>query len=96
MERLRGMLSVFQLLAEERGQNIEVSSDEIKELAQTIARRIAMVGEKYEEIETDVDRETLILRIYSKTLRTEMVEGKWKDFFSKIGSLALMSTPHKK
>ena len=95
-ERLRGMLSVFQLLAEERGQNIEVSSDEIKELAQTIARRIAMVGEKYEEIETDVDRETLILRIYSKTLRTEMVEGKWKDFFSKIGSLALISTPHKK
>jgi len=93
MERLRGMLSVFQLLAEERDQNIEVSSDEINELARTIARRIAMVGKKYEETETDVDRETLIIRIYSETLRTEMVEGNWKDFFSKIGSLASIIYP---
>jgi len=87
MERLRGMLSVFQLIAEERGQNIEVSSEEIKELAQSIARRIAKVGEKYEKTEVDVDREILLIKIYSETLRTEMTERKWKDFFSRIGSL---------
>jgi len=84
MERLRGMLSVFQLVAEEQGQNIQVSSEEIKELAQAIARRIALVGEKYENMEVDMDRETLLIRIYSETLKAEMTEGKWKDFFSKI------------
>ncbi len=87
MERLRGMLSVFQLIAEEQGRNIEVRSEEVKELAQTIAKRIAIVGERYENTKVDVDRETLLIRIYSETLRTEMTGNKWKDFFSRIGSL---------
>ena len=91
MERLRGMLSVFQLMAGEKGRNIEVSSDEIKELAQAIARRIAIVGEKYEQTKADMDRETLLIRIYSETLKAEMAEPKWQDFFSKIQS----STPIK-
>jgi len=90
MERLRGMLSVFQLIAEGQGRNIEVSSEEIKELAQAIASRIAIVGEKYEKTKVDVDRETLLIKIYSETLRTEMTESKWKDFFSRVGSLVHM------
>jgi len=87
MERLRGMLSVFQLIAEGQGRNIEVTSDEIKELAQAIASRIAMVGEKYENVEVKEDRETLLIRIYSETLKIEITQSKWKDFFSRIGSL---------
>ncbi len=87
MERLRGMLSVFQLMAEGQGRSIEVSSEEIKELAQAIASRITMVGQKYEKTKVDVDRETLLIRIYSETLKAEMTESKWKDFFSRIGSL---------
>jgi len=76
MERLRGMLSVFQLMAQEQGQNIEVRSGEINELAQAIASRIAIIGEKYEKMETDMDREALLIRIYSETLKTEMTERK--------------------
>ena len=87
MERLRGMLSVFQLIAQERGKNIEVNSDEVRELAQAIASRIALVGEKYEKREVDADRETLLISIYSETLKTEMIESKWKEFFSRIGNL---------
>ena len=87
MERLRGMLSVFQLMAEEQGRNIEVNSEEIKELAQSIASRIAVVGEKYEKMRIDVDRETLLIKIYSETLKTEMAESKWKSFFSRIEGL---------
>jgi len=93
MERLRGMLSVFQLIAEEQGRNIEVGSGEINELAQSIARRIAIVGEKYEKMKIDFDRETLLIRIYSETLKTEMTENKWKDFFSRIGSLSHKDLP---
>jgi len=87
MERLRGMLSVFQLTAENQGRNIEVTSNEIKELAQAIAERIAIVGEKYEKKEMVIDRETLLIKIYSETLKTEMAENRWKDFFSRMGSL---------
>ena len=88
MERLRGMLSVFQLTAENQGRNMEVTSNEITELAQAIASRIATVGEKYEKTKVDVDRENLLIKIYSETLKTEMTETKWKDFFSRIRSLA--------
>jgi DNA-binding transcriptional ArsR family regulator len=87
MERLRGMLSVFQLMAEKQGQNIEVNSEEIKELAQSMASRVAVVGEKYEKMRVDVDRETLLIRIYSETLKTEMTESRWKSFFSRMGDL---------
>jgi len=93
MERLRGMLSVFQVMAGEKGRNIEVSSEEIKELAQAIARRIAIVGEKYEQTKADIDREILLIRIYGETLKTEMAEPKWHDFFSKIQSLTPIK-PH--
>ncbi len=87
MERLRGMLSVFQLILEEQGRSLEVSSEEIKELAQSIASHIAVVGEKYEKMKVNVDRETLLIKIYSQTLKTEMTASRWKDFFSKIESL---------
>lgn len=86
MERLRGMLSVFQMMAENQGRNIEVSSEEVRELAQSIASRIAKVGQKYERLETNIDRETLLIRIYSEILKTEMAEDKWKSFFSKVKS----------
>jgi len=92
MERLRGMLSVFQLIAEKQGRNIDVSSEEIKELAQSIAGRISIVGEKYERTEVDMDRETLLVRIYSETLKIVMAESKWKNFFSRIESLAPIKT----
>lgn len=85
MERLRGMLSVFQLLGEKQGQNVEVNSDEIKEMAREIEKSIAVVARKYEQVETDIDREMLIIRIYSETLKSLMTKEKWKDFFSKIG-----------
>jgi predicted transcriptional regulator len=87
MERLRGMISVFQLIAEEQGQSIEVTSKEIKELAQEIAERIPTVAEKYENVETDMDRETLLIKIYSETLKIQMNEEEWKNFFSKIKNM---------
>jgi len=94
MERLRGMISVFQLIAEEQGRSIEVNSEEIKELAQSIASRIAVVGEKYEKMSIDADRETLLIKIYSETLKIEMAESRWKSFFSRIGDLVhINATP---
>ena len=41
---------ILRLIAEEQGRSIEVRSSEIIELAQSIARRIVVIGEKYETI----------------------------------------------
>ena len=84
IERLRGMLSVFQLIGKKRGEPIKVTSDELKELAQEIARQMAKVGERYEKTGATMNRETLLITIYSETLNEVMTEGKWKGFFTNI------------
>lgn len=84
LERLRGMLSVFQLIGKTRGEPIKVTSDELKELAQEIARQMAKVGKRYETTEATINRETLLITIYSEALKEIMTEDKWKDFFANI------------
>jgi DNA-binding transcriptional ArsR family regulator len=84
VERLRGMLSAFQLLAEKRGKTIEISSDQLMDLAQEIARRIPTVGEKHEKMNGRLDREMLIIKIYTETLKDIMAKEKWKDFFKRF------------
>ena len=81
IERLRGMLSVFQLIGKKRGEPIKVTSDELKELAHEIARQMAKVGKRYEETGAAMNRETLLITIYSEALKEVMTESKWKDFF---------------
>ncbi len=84
IERLRGMLSVFQLIKKKRGELIKVTSDELKELAQEIARQMAKVGKRYEKTGPTINRETLLITIYSEALKEVMVESKWKDFFDRF------------
>lgn len=84
LERLRGMLSVFQLIGKTRGEPIKVTSDELKELAQEIARQMSKVGQRYETTEATINRETLLITIYSEALKEIMTEDKWKDFFANI------------
>ncbi len=84
LERLRGMLSVFQLIGKKRGEPIKVTSEELKELAQEIARQMSKVGQRYETTEATINRETLLITIYSEALKEIMTEDKWKDFFANI------------
>ncbi|MEM2875597.1 MAG: hypothetical protein QXL67_01400, partial [Candidatus Bathyarchaeia archaeon] len=55
--------------------------DQLKELAQEIARCMTGVGEKYEQTETEVGRENLLIKIYSETLKSMMAESRWQKFF---------------
>jgi len=84
IERLRGMLSVFQLIGNKRRESIEISSDELKELAHEIARQMAKVGKRYEKIGATMNGETLLITIYSEALKEVMTESKWKDFFDLV------------
>jgi len=87
IERLRGMLSAFQIMGGAQGQAIEITPDQLKELAQEIARRMTSIGEKYEQIETEIGRENLLIKIYSETLRSVMAEGRWRRFFPGASNL---------
>jgi len=84
IERLRGMLSVFQLIGRKRGEPIKITSDELKELAHEIARQMAQVGKRYEGTGAAMNRETLLITIYSEALKEVMTKSKWKDFFDLI------------
>jgi DNA-binding transcriptional ArsR family regulator len=84
IERLRGMLSMLQILAEKRHENVEITREELKDMAQEIAYRLPIIAEKYENIQTDATRETLNIRIYSEALKTVMKDGKWKKIFANI------------
>lgn len=89
MERLMGALSVFQLIKETHGRNIEISSEQLEELALEFARHLAHVGRKYEEEMSDMSRETLSIKIYSEALNRVMTQDKWKKFFGDITNLGL-------
>jgi len=78
------MLSVFLLIGKKRGEPVKVTSDELKELAQEIARQMAKVGERYEKTGIAMNRETLLIRIYSEALNEVMTESRWKGFFDLI------------
>jgi len=78
------MLSVFQLVGKRRGIAINVTSDELKELAQEIARQMAKVGKRYERTGTTMNRETLLITIYSEALNEVITGEKWKRIFTNI------------
>jgi DNA-binding transcriptional ArsR family regulator len=84
IERLRGMLSVFQLIGTKRGDPIIISSQELKDLAYEIAQQLAKVGKKYETNQTPLNRETLLIKIYSEALNRVMTEAEWKTFFDDL------------
>jgi len=58
-----------------------VTPHELKDLAHEIAKQLARVGKKYEKIGVPLNRETLLVTIYSEALHIVMTESKWKPFF---------------
>ncbi len=99
MERLRGMFSAFQLMGgtfntlqlimESRGHKVNISSDFdlLYELAKETAKQMTLLGEKYKETETDMDGETLLIKMYSEALSTIMTKDIWRRIFENIGGI---------
>jgi hypothetical protein len=75
------MLSVFQLIGKKRGDPIIVTPNELKDLAHEIAKHLAHVAKKYENCVESLNRETLLVTIYSEALNTVMTKTRWKAFF---------------
>lgn len=88
IERLRGMLSILQILAEKRNKKIEITKEELNDMAQEIANRLSVIAKKYENTQTDATRETLNIRIYSEALKSLIKEDRWKIFANIIGEVS--------
>ncbi len=84
MERLRGMLSAFKLIAERHGKKVETTSEQLRELAYEVAKQMPTIAEKYGRMEKTTDREMLLIEIYSQSLKTVMNEPKWRLLFTDI------------
>ncbi|MHA1712134.1 MAG: ArsR/SmtB family transcription factor [Candidatus Freyarchaeota archaeon] len=87
LERLRGIISLFQMVEVGRGRYLQVSSDLMEELAEEMVKNIVAVSRKYEGKETDLDGETFLTLIYGEALNELMKNEKWKKFFASLGAL---------
>ncbi len=74
MERLRGILSVVQLLEEKQGNHLELTRDQLEALSLEAARQTAIIGKSYEHKKLNMNRETLLLKIYSESLKKVLAE----------------------
>ena len=74
MECLRGILSVIQLMEEKHGRHLEVTRNQLEALSLEIAKQTSIIGKSYEQKELDMNRETLLLKIYCESLKKVIAE----------------------
>ena len=79
IDRLRGILSVFELLAEERHDNLLIKTAEVELLAESLAQRISKVAERHIGDDPALEREALLAIIFAETLREELATGNWDN-----------------
>ena len=77
MERLRGILSVVQLMEEKQGRHLEITRDQLEDLSLETARQTSIIGKGYEQKGLNMSRETLLVKIYSESLRKVIAEHDW-------------------
>ena len=84
IERLRGALSLLQLLNEKEEVGFNITKEELREMAQEIANHQVSAARKYEEVKIEASAESLCIRIYSEALRSLMKDQKWKKIFQRF------------
>jgi len=84
IERLRGMLSMLQILAEKKNKSVKIDREELNDMAQEIANRLPVIAKKYKDTQTNMNREALNIRIYSEALKSVMKNDRWKKIFAGI------------
>jgi predicted transcriptional regulator len=87
MERLRGILGLFQMVQRRGKRYVPIKSDVVEELAEEIAKSIVVVGTEHENEETELDRETYLTVLYGEALAKVVGNNKWRRFFKEAGIL---------
>jgi DNA-binding transcriptional ArsR family regulator len=92
IERLRGMLTLFQVVERRKGQSLAVTPDLVEELAEEIAESIAAVAVRHEGEETELERETYLTTLYAEAFIEVLKTEKWMAFFERAGLLGKFIT----
>ena len=107
MERLRGVLSALQLIGDMASafqiirksweQTVKITSDFdlLSELGEESLKYMTQVGQKYENMMTDLDEETLLTKIYSEALRLIITSGVWGKVFANISEISTLIVKEK-
>jgi len=102
MERLRGVLSTLQLVGDMTSafqtirktweQTVKIPSDFdlLSELGNESLKYMTQIGQKYENMMTDLDAETLLTKIYSEALRAIISSGVWAKVFASISEISTL------
>jgi predicted transcriptional regulator len=96
MDRLRGILSVFELLAEERKLTLLIKTQEVESLAESLAKRISTVAERHLAADPNLDREALLAIIFAETLKEELATGDWSSLTWGFKDVMTILTNYKK
>ncbi|KYH36481.1 MAG: hypothetical protein AYL29_013560 [Candidatus Bathyarchaeota archaeon B24] len=79
MERLRGVLIALYLMGRKvRVPRLTRKPDLLRELAGEVLERMTELGSKYEGELTDMDGESLLVKIYGEALKSIMSRGTWR------------------
>jgi predicted transcriptional regulator len=87
MERVRGILGLFQMVQKRSKPYVPIKSDIVEELAEEIAKSIAVVGAEHENEETELNRETYLTILYGQALVKVVENDRWRRFFKETGVL---------
>ena len=80
MERLRGVLIALYLMGRKvRVPRLTRKPDLLRELAGEVLERMTELGAKYEDELTDMDGESLLVKIYGEALKSIMSRGAWRS-----------------
>ena len=102
MERLRGMLSTLQLIGDMTSafqairktweQTVKIPSDFdlLSELGNESLKYMTQIGQKYENMMTDLDAETMMTKIYSEALKAIISSSVWAKVFASISEISTL------
>ena len=102
MERLRGVLSTLQLIGDMTSafqtlrktweQTVKIPSDFdlLSELGNESLKYMTQIGQKYENMMTDLDAETMMTKIYSEALKAIISSSVWANVFASISEISTL------
>jgi len=102
MERMRGVLSTLQLVGDmtsafqtlrkswEQTVKIPPDFDLLSELGNESLKYMTQIGQKYENMMTNLDAETMLTKIYSEALKAIISSGVWAKVFASISEISTL------
>ena len=86
------MTSAFQAIRKTWEQTVKIPSDFdlLSELGNESLKYMTQIGQKYENMMTDLDAETMMTKIYSEALKAIISSSVWAKVFASISEISTL------